>query len=110
MHGVIPILAETPSKQDVHIASLVVQLRPESRGSIERQIKSMPHCTCYSDKAGVEDERDSVLVVVMEVSQQGDINRVIADLNQLVDVLNVNLVYHYCDSAQSMTDELEVAQ
>ncbi len=118
MRGVIPILPETAASQDIHIASLVLQVRPKKRDRIEEQINSMANCTCYSDKADTAepasglsaDKRDSVLVVVMEVLDQGDINRVINDLNTLDGVLNVNLVYHYADSAESMTDELEVSQ
>ena len=75
----------------------------------------MTNCTCYSDKSETDsgssaNKRDSALVVVIEVLDQSDINRVIGELNRLHGVLNVNLVYHYTDSAESMTDELEVSQ
>ena len=109
MHRVIPIVQEPPPEPDVHVASLVLQIRPEFRKHIEQHIDSLAECTCYSDKHDGGVVRDNVLVVVMEVAAQGEINRVIATLNELRGVINVNLVYHYCDSAQSMTDEMEVA-
>lgn len=114
MSGVIPIIPEgAPASgvtvPDVHVASLVVQVRPEARYVIEQQIERMPECTCYRDEPEGTPVRDSVLVVVMEVASSAEINSVITALNQLKGVLNVNLVYHYSDSAQSMTDEMEVS-
>ncbi len=109
MQGIIPILPERSADPDVHIASLVLQVRPELFTKIITQVQMLSECTCYSGTKQSVNERRDVLVVVIEVVEQGEINRVIAQLNDMNGVLNVNLVYHYCDSALSMSDEMEVS-
>ena len=109
MLGLIPIVPEATDNSDLHIASLIMQVRPELYSAIYEQVQLLHECTCYSDTKETGAERkENIIVVVIEVTTQGAINTIVSKLNQLLGVLNVNLVYHYCDTKHSMKDELDV--
>ncbi|WP_111414968.1 chaperone NapD [Billgrantia lactosivorans] len=85
----------------VHISSLVVQLRP---GRLEEVAR---HCRAHD---GVEihatDPRGK-LVLVLETAGQRDIVAFIEGLQRAPGVLSVSLVYHHAESAEELDREME---
>jgi nitrate reductase NapD len=89
----------TPS-DDIHIASLVIYVRPEHRLDTIAFLDNIPSCTIY------QEENKAALVVVLEVCNEQNINTTIDDLNAREGILSVNLVYHHCDSATTLNQEI----
>ena len=94
-----PDVSATPS-DDVHIASLIIYVRPEHRSDTLAFLNNIPSCTVY------QEENRAALVVVLEVSDEKNINTTIDELNARTGILSVNLVYHHCDSAIALNQEI----
>lgn len=84
----------------MHIASLVIYVRPDSRIETMEFLSLRPACTLYAD------ESKAALVVVVEVDHESSINTLIDDLNARTGILSVNLVYHHIDSEHSLDQEI----
>ncbi|PJK28550.1 chaperone NapD [Minwuia thermotolerans] len=79
----------------VHIASLVVQCRPEKLGQVQTAIAAEPGTEIHAaDPAGK-------LVVVVETATEGAITDLSFRLGHTDGVLSCNLVYHAVDDGEA---------
>lgn len=84
----------------VHIASMVIYCKPEAHATLVCTCEAMDNSQVYTDK------RDTTLVLVVECASEGALRKTIEELNALPGVVNVSMVYHQCESEQSLSEEL----
>ena len=83
-----------------HIASMVIQCKPDVYAQLVSTCGAMENSKVYTDK------RDTAFVFVVERASEGALRKTIDELNSLVGVINVNMVYHQAESEQSLSEEL----
>lgn len=92
--------APDQGSDDVHIASYIVQVRPEKKAALLEFIRSNPALECLAGgEAGSEDTQEmegteGKLVLVAEAPDQGRILDDMDALEQQPGVLACTLVYH----------------
>jgi len=87
-------------RQEVHISSMVVHVKPDHLRSVKNSIEQLPGAEIHgeSDKGK--------LVVVLETQNQGYITDVIENINNLEYVLNTALVYHQIERLDLSENEI----
>lgn len=98
-----PLIRMQTGDADLHIASLVLHIKPEFQEAVADFIASQTFCTSYTDA----NEHKTSMVVVLEVSSQADINDFINTLQGLQGIVTVNLVYHHCEPVNLMNKEFQ---
>lgn len=86
--------------EQVHISSLVAQVRPQQLESVRARCAAM---ACVEVHAA--DER-GVLVLVLETRGRREVVEIIDRLRADPSVLNVNMVYHHVESAEELDQEM----
>jgi nitrate reductase NapD len=77
-----------------HIASLIVQCRPEALDAVRASIEAEPAAEVHAvDPAGR-------LIVVLEVASEGAVADLAYGFGNLAGVLGCNLVYHAIDQEE----------
>lgn len=88
---------------EVHIASLVVLSRPERCRAVRKTIDAWPDAEVpIADPAGK-------LVVALETDSEHRILQLIDDINTIEGVLAAHLVYHQCEDAATLGEEIDHA-
>jgi len=83
-----------------HIGSMVVYSKPEYQESLVRSCEEIPHCTTYTG------DRKTAFVLVIESDDEASLREIIAQIHALRHVINASLVYHHCDSQESLSEEI----
>lgn len=87
-------------RQEIHISSMVVHVRPEHLQTVKNNIEQLPGAEIHGESD------NGKLVVVLETQDQGYITDVIEKINNLEYVLNTALVYHQIEPLDSLEDEI----
>ncbi|QIZ78852.1 chaperone NapD [Ferrimonas lipolytica] len=85
--------------EEVHISSLVVQVKPEHLDAIKAQITALANTEIHGESA------EGKLVVVLETANQGFVTDTIDKINNLPNVLNTFLVYHQIEHLDSQEED-----
>lgn len=88
---------------EIHIASLVIQIRPQRRQAIIAMLSQLPENEILTGEA------DNKLVFVFEASSAGALQETIDAINEMEGVLAANLVYHHHESPSSLAEEIDYA-
>ncbi len=83
-----------------HIASMVIYCKSENLEMLAELCGAMADSTVYRDT------RDTAFVLVVERSSDSALQKTMDQLYALKGVINVSLVYHHCDTEQSLSEEL----
>ncbi|MFK8078693.1 MAG: chaperone NapD [Granulosicoccus sp.] len=83
-----------------HIASMVIYCKPQ------HQTLLVSACGELTDSEVYTDERDTAFVLVLERASEGALRETIDQINALMGVINVSLVYHHCESSQTLSEPL----
>lgn len=86
--------------EDVHIAGLLVQARPERVRAVAADLAALPGVEVHAAAAAGK------LVVVSECESGGAVVALIDRIRELPGVLNVALVYQHTESARAMQEEM----
>jgi len=81
---------------ELHIASLVVHVRPEALEQVEKALQAMHDMQVHGTHP------DGKLVVTLEGPTAANIMDQVADIRQIEGVLNVSLVYQHTEPRQSL--------
>jgi len=95
---VIPIVPET--RDEWHIASLVVHTLPHRVDAVADQVATLPGAEIHAVAALGK------LVVTLEAPGSGPILDTIATIQRIDGVINAALVYQCADTLESMNEEL----
>jgi periplasmic nitrate reductase NapD len=88
-----------PPSVELHVASLIVQARPERLGAVEAAIRTLPSAEIpASDAVGK-------LVVTLETTSDRTIARALDQINATPGVLSATLVYHEVDAVPTEEQE-----
>lgn len=85
---------------DVHIASLVVQCRPQHQDAVIREVATLPEAEVAAAEGGK-------LVVVVEAASERRILDLTDALRDLPQVLGCHLVYHHAEPAADLAAPLD---
>jgi len=86
--------------ESFHIASLIVQARPERLAAVAAAIEALPGDVAGSDPAGK-------LVVVLEAPTERTVVDRIDAIQKLEGVLNALLVYQHAEPARSLQEVIQ---
>jgi periplasmic nitrate reductase NapD len=87
----------------VHIAGLAVLTRSEQFADVKAELATLPGVEVpVADPAGK-------LVVVLEAADEAVILSAIQQIHAIDGVLTVNLVYHHCEDAAALAQEVDHA-
>ncbi|WP_076536907.1 chaperone NapD [Shewanella sp. UCD-KL21] len=81
------------SKQEIHVTSLIVQVRPEKMAEVRQQIMAM-------DNAELSVNNEMKLVVVIEGPTQRSLMDDISTINAIPGVLTATMVYHQSEELE----------
>lgn len=95
-----PQLADLSSAPEVHIAGLLVQVRPGDTPRAARAIARLPGTEVHAVAAAGK------LVVVCECGSADQTLALIERIRDLPGVLNVALVYQHAEGAAAMDEEI----
>jgi periplasmic nitrate reductase NapD len=88
-----------PPFAELHVASLIVQARPERLSEVEAAIRTLPSAEISaSDAIGK-------LVVTLEAASERPIARALDQINAMPGVLSATLVYHEVDAVPAEARE-----
>ncbi|NMG37126.1 glutamate synthase [Azoarcus sp. TTM-91] len=87
-------------QEEIHIAGILVQVRPEYAAAVSRQVAAMPNAeVCAQAESGK-------LVVVCESEGADAMLALLAAIRELPGVANVALVYQHAESRSAMEEEI----
>ena len=87
--------------RESHISSLVIHVRPECLDAVRSDVLKSPGVEIHAvDEAGK-------IVLTLEADDMGAIQEFMNRLALLPGVLSSNLVYHHCEDAESLAEEIE---
>jgi nitrate reductase NapD len=84
--------------EELHVASLVVQSRPERLAHLERTIAAMPGADIPAGDASGK------LVVTLESSSEHELGRLLDEIAAMPGVLSATLVYHHAEPVDAETE------
>jgi len=82
-------------KQEVHISSMVVHVKPDNLQTVKTSIGQLPGAEIHGES------ESGKLVVVLETENQGYITDVIEKIGNIEYVLSTALVYHQIEQLDS---------
>lgn len=85
---------------EIHIASAVVQVRPEHMHEVMSRVAAVPEAEVHSGSA------TSKFVVVLETASAGEIQSLTELMANWKGVLAVNLVYHHHETPEALAEEI----
>ena len=89
------------TNHEVHISSLIIQVKPDFLVVTKSQIAAIPEVEIYGDCP------EGKIIVVLETQRQKFVTDIIARINDIEHVINTLLVYHQIEQLdQSCEDEL----
>lgn len=89
--------------QPMHIASLAILARSERFSEVRSALATLPGVEVpAADPAGK-------LVAVLETTDEAAILSAIQQIHAIPGVLSVNLVYHHCEDADALAQEIDHA-
>jgi periplasmic nitrate reductase NapD len=86
--------------EELHIAGIVVHVRPERVGQVASAISGMPGTEIHANGS------DGRLVVTLEAPSARDIAARIDDIQRLDGVLAASLVYQHNEPLEAMMEEV----
>jgi len=86
--------------RQIHISSLVVQVRPERVAAVAQALRGLAGLEVYA-----ADPRGK-LVLVLETAHERAILDTLERIQREPGVLSANLVYHHMESAESLAQEV----
>lgn len=92
--------AET-DQSNCHVASMVISSLPKHKSQLIALCRSLPDSTVY------DNANNPAFVLVVERARDAQLKEIISEINQMSGVLNVNLIYHHCETLLAMSEELE---
>jgi nitrate reductase NapD len=97
MRGPVPA-----GNDEVHVAGLVVHATPEAAARVAAAIGRRPGAFIHAASP------EGKLVVTLEADDTDAIAAALVDFQRLPGVLAASLVYQHSESAQAMTDEVDL--
>ena len=85
-----------------HIASLLVQAKPELREKIGHQLKTIENLEVSTFT------ESGKWILIIEAPHESVLMQHIEFINNIQGVLSTNLVYHHCESFASMQEEVRL--
>ena len=86
-------------KDELHIASFIVQVRPDAAAGIESALQRLPSAEIAAREGGK-------LIVLVEAPASRDVMAVVDALRDVPGVLAVNLVYHHAEARDLLNEEI----
>lgn len=86
--------------KELHIASLIILVRPENFEEILKLADSLPRAECQHDA------NCNKLIVVFEASSEMELSDILDSINNWQGVLSAQLAYHHCEPAESLLEEI----
>ena len=84
---------------ELHIASFVVQARPEAADEVADAVQALAAAEVAAREGGK-------LIVLVEASGSREVLGVVDALRELTGVLSVNLVYHHAEARDWLNEEI----
>ena len=88
---------------DIHIASLIIHVRPEYKTRVLSQANKLPQAECHSNK------EDNKFVLVFEAESDAVLSSSMDEINNWQGVMSVQLCYHHCEPKESLQEEIQYA-
>lgn len=92
---------KTKKSAEVHISSLVIQVKPENIRAVSREVAMNEFAEVHLSSP------EGKIIVILETPSRFEVTRAIDAFRTIEDVLNVVMVYHQMENAECMNDVYE---
>ena len=86
-------------KNELHIASFVLQVRPEAIPMVDAAVMNVPIAEISAREGGR-------MILLVETTDSRELTSFVDSLRDIPGVLNVNLVYHHAEAKDLLTEEI----
>ncbi len=90
-------------QNDIHIVSLIVQVKPEYKDDFIKKASALPDSEYYTDEGVCN------VVLVLELDSESELLCIIDEINSWQGVISTQLCYHHCESKDSLQEEIHYA-